>query len=179
MATTQTDSPRRQSQLAGNTALTMQLLISLVYERAKETDKEVVFVIDEARYIMQDAASLAFLETVFRHHRHAELTFDASSCSGWPVPWVTFLSDRLDRLDIGGLRHATDCSSESTHSQDDTQVQTETRDARMAGADDRFNSKLREAFGSSPFTRNTARDRKSESESAGREKVADADATPS
>jgi len=52
----------------------MQLLISLVYERAKETDKEVVFVIDEARYIMQDAASLAFLETVFRHHRHHDLS---------------------------------------------------------------------------------------------------------
>jgi hypothetical protein len=27
----------------------MELLITLVYERAKETDKEVVFVIDEAR----------------------------------------------------------------------------------------------------------------------------------
>ncbi len=36
---------------------------------------------------------------------------------------------------------------------DDTQVQTETRDARMTGggADNRFNSKLRQAFGSSPF----------------------------
>ncbi|MFB6090537.1 MAG: NADH-quinone oxidoreductase subunit B, partial [Halobellus sp.] len=36
---------------------------------------------------------------------------------------------------------------------DDTQVQTDTRDARMTGggADNRFNSKLREAFGSSPF----------------------------
>jgi type IV secretory pathway VirB4 component len=52
----------------------MQLLITLVYERAKETDQEVVFVIDEARYIMQDAASLSFLETVFRHHRHHDLS---------------------------------------------------------------------------------------------------------
>jgi type IV secretory pathway VirB4 component len=52
----------------------MQLLISLVYERAKVSEKEVVFYIDEARYIMQDAASLAFLETVFRHHRHHDLS---------------------------------------------------------------------------------------------------------
>ena len=36
---------------------------------------------------------------------------------------------------------------------DDSQVQTDTRDARMTGggADNRFNSKLRQAFGSSPF----------------------------
>ena len=33
-----------------------------------------MFYIDEARYIMQDAASLAFLETVFRHHRHHDLS---------------------------------------------------------------------------------------------------------
>ncbi len=52
----------------------MQLLITLVYERAKETDKEVVFVIDEARYLMQDAASLEYLEIVFRHHRHHDLS---------------------------------------------------------------------------------------------------------
>ena len=34
---------------------------------------------------------------------------------------------------------------------DDSQVLTDTRDARMTGEDNRFNSKLREAFGSSPF----------------------------
>ncbi|MFB6161728.1 MAG: NADH-quinone oxidoreductase subunit B, partial [Haloferacaceae archaeon] len=34
---------------------------------------------------------------------------------------------------------------------DPSEVGTETRDARIAGADDRFNSKLRNAFGSSPF----------------------------
>ena len=56
------------------TALTMQLLISLVYERAIVSEKEVVFYIDEARYLMQDAASLAFFETVFRHHRHHDLS---------------------------------------------------------------------------------------------------------
>jgi type IV secretory pathway VirB4 component len=49
-------------------------LISLVYERAKETDKEVVFVIDEARYLMKDAETLEYLETIFRHHRHHDLS---------------------------------------------------------------------------------------------------------
>ncbi|MFC7131417.1 VirB4 family type IV secretion system protein [Haloferax chudinovii] len=68
------DLAQQEGSVDSSTALTMQLLISLVYERAKETDKEVVFVIDEAQYIMQDAASLAFLETVFRHHRHHDLS---------------------------------------------------------------------------------------------------------
>ncbi|WP_435120152.1 VirB4 family type IV secretion system protein [Halolamina sp. C58] len=68
------DLAQQEGSVDSSTALTMQLLISLVYERAKVSDKEVVFVIDEARYIMQDAASLAFLETVFRHHRHHDLS---------------------------------------------------------------------------------------------------------
>ncbi|WP_236642358.1 VirB4 family type IV secretion system protein [Salinigranum halophilum] len=68
------DLGQQEGSLGGSTSLLMQLLISLVYERAKETTKEVVFVIDEARYIMQDAASLSFLETVFRHHRHHDLS---------------------------------------------------------------------------------------------------------
>ncbi|ELY41612.1 VirB4 family type IV secretion system protein [Natronorubrum sulfidifaciens] len=68
------DLAQQEGSLGGSTSLVMQLLISLVYERAKETDKEVVFVIDEARYIMQDAASLEYLEIVFRHHRHHNLS---------------------------------------------------------------------------------------------------------
>jgi len=68
------DLAQQEGSVNSSTALTMQLLISLVYERAKETDQEVVFYIDEARYLMQDAASLAFLETVFRHHRHHDLS---------------------------------------------------------------------------------------------------------
>ena len=68
------DLAQQEGSLGGSTSLVMQLLISLVYERAKETDKEVVFVIDEARYIMQDAASLEYLEIVFRHHRHHDLS---------------------------------------------------------------------------------------------------------
>ncbi len=68
------DLAQQEGRVDSGTALTMQLLISLVYERAKVSEKEVVFYIDEARYLMQDAASLAFLETVFRHHRHHNLS---------------------------------------------------------------------------------------------------------
>ncbi|WP_240479562.1 VirB4 family type IV secretion system protein [Haloprofundus marisrubri] len=68
------DFGQKDGSVGGSTSLIMQLLISLVYERAKETDKEIVFVIDEARYIMQDTATLQFLETVFRHHRHHDLS---------------------------------------------------------------------------------------------------------
>jgi len=68
------DLAQQEGSVDSSTALTMQLLISLVYERAKVSEKEVVFYIDEARYIMQDAASLSFLETVFRHHRHHDLS---------------------------------------------------------------------------------------------------------
>jgi type IV secretory pathway VirB4 component len=60
--------------IGGHTSLLMELLISLVYERAKETDKRVVFVIDEARYLMKDAATLDYLETIFRHHRNHDLS---------------------------------------------------------------------------------------------------------
>ena len=34
---------------------------------------------------------------------------------------------------------------------DSSKVGTETREARLSGQDNRFNSRLREAFGSSPF----------------------------
>ena len=68
------DLAQQGGSLGGQTSLLMELLISLVYERAKETDKEVVFVIDEARYLMKDSATLEYLETIFRHHRHHDLS---------------------------------------------------------------------------------------------------------
>jgi type IV secretory pathway VirB4 component len=68
------DLTQQGGQLGGHTSLLMELLISLVYERAKETAKEVVFVIDEARYLMKDRATLEYLETIFRHHRHHDLS---------------------------------------------------------------------------------------------------------
>jgi len=69
------DLAQQEGSVAGEsaTALTMQLLISLMYERAKAVE-EMVFVIDEARYALSYAPNLAFLETVFRHHRHHDLS---------------------------------------------------------------------------------------------------------
>lgn len=68
------DLQQRGGSIGGHTSLIMELLISLVYERAKESPKEVVFVVDEARYLMKDAATLEYLETIFRHHRHHDLS---------------------------------------------------------------------------------------------------------
>jgi len=67
------DLAQQEGSLGDSTSLVMQLLVTLVYERAKEVD-EVVFVIDEARYVLQEAANLEYLETVFRHHRHHDLS---------------------------------------------------------------------------------------------------------
>lgn len=57
-----------------DTSLTMQVLFNTVYERAKQTDKRVVFVIDEAHYLFDDSASVEFLETAVRHSRHHDLS---------------------------------------------------------------------------------------------------------
>ncbi|SEQ01207.1 VirB4 family type IV secretion system protein [Natrinema salaciae] len=51
----------------------MQLLLSTVYQQAKKTDKNVELAIDEAHYLFEDQANLDFLETAFRHQRHAGL----------------------------------------------------------------------------------------------------------
>lgn len=64
----------QQEGSGGGSGLMMQLLFSLVYERAKETPKDVIFLIDEARYLMRDATSLEFLGQRVRHSRH----FDTS-----------------------------------------------------------------------------------------------------
>lgn len=50
--------------------LMMKLVFSLVYERIKATPKNVIFLIDEAHYLMKDAESLQFLKTRSRHARH-------------------------------------------------------------------------------------------------------------
>ena len=68
------DLAQRGGSLGGHTSLLMELLISLVYERAKETEKQVVLVVDEARYLMSDSETLEYLETIFRHHRHHDLS---------------------------------------------------------------------------------------------------------
>ncbi|SNZ15345.1 hypothetical protein SAMN06269185_2463 [Natronoarchaeum philippinense] len=56
------------------TSLMMQVLFNAVYERAKGTEKNVIFAIDEAHYLMADATSLSFLETAVRHSRHYDLS---------------------------------------------------------------------------------------------------------
>lgn len=52
----------------------MQLLFDTVYERAKQTIKRVILVIDEAHYLMQNAGSLDWLERAYRHSRHHDLS---------------------------------------------------------------------------------------------------------
>lgn len=56
------------------TSLTMQVLFNAVYERAKQTDQRVLFVVDEAHYLLNDSASVEFLETAVRHSRHYDLS---------------------------------------------------------------------------------------------------------
>ncbi|MFD1648041.1 VirB4 family type IV secretion system protein [Haloarchaeobius litoreus] len=51
----------------------MQLLLTTVYQQAKRTDRNVELAIDEAHYLFEDRANLDFLETAFRHQRHAGL----------------------------------------------------------------------------------------------------------
>ena len=64
------------------TSLMMQVLFNAVYERAKGTDKRVVFAIDEAHYLMNDATSLEFLETAVRHSRHYDLSLQFITQTG-------------------------------------------------------------------------------------------------
>jgi hypothetical protein len=54
----------------------MTLLFSEVYQIAKETDKKVMFIIDEAHYLMKDAETLDFLTTAVRHSRHLDLSIN-------------------------------------------------------------------------------------------------------
>jgi type IV secretory pathway VirB4 component len=60
----------------------MQVLFNAVYERAKQTDKRVVFAIDEAHYLMNDATSLDFLETAVRHSRHYDISLQFITQTG-------------------------------------------------------------------------------------------------
>ena len=64
------------------TSLMMQVVFNAVYERAKETTQKVVFVIDEAHYLMDDATSLGFLETAVRHSRHYDISLQFVTQTG-------------------------------------------------------------------------------------------------
>jgi hypothetical protein len=49
----------------------MQLLLSSIYQQTKRTEKNVEVIIDEAHYLFNDTANLAFLNQIARHQRHA------------------------------------------------------------------------------------------------------------
>jgi type IV secretory pathway VirB4 component len=64
------------------TSLMMQVLFKAVYERAKQVDERVVFVIDEAHYLLNETSSLEFLETAVRHSRHYDLSIQFVTQTG-------------------------------------------------------------------------------------------------
>jgi type IV secretory pathway VirB4 component len=66
----------RQQEASGSPGMMMQLLFEQVYQRAKETSKNVMFAIDEAHMIIKDAESLDFLEQAIRHSRHYNLSIN-------------------------------------------------------------------------------------------------------
>jgi hypothetical protein len=53
--------------------LMMQILLSRVYEMAKQTDDNVVVYIDEAHMMLKDERTASYLEKVVRHSRHENL----------------------------------------------------------------------------------------------------------
>ena len=54
--------------------LMIQQMMTAVNERAKTTNKRIVFSIDESKYLTQNAANLQFLEQQVRHSRHYDLS---------------------------------------------------------------------------------------------------------
>ncbi|WP_232700638.1 VirB4 family type IV secretion system protein [Halobacterium wangiae] len=66
----------------GETSLLMQVLFNAVYERAKQTSKRVVFVIDEAHYLLSEDGARSFLETAVRHSRHYDLSLQFLTQTG-------------------------------------------------------------------------------------------------
>jgi hypothetical protein len=57
----------------GKQSFIMQLLLSTLYQQAKNMESKVEIIIDEAHYLFNDSANLAFLNQIARHQRHAEL----------------------------------------------------------------------------------------------------------
>lgn len=65
-----------QGEGSGKRGLMMYLILSKVYDHAKQTDDKVFFCIDEAHYLTKDSESLEFLEQVVRHSRHSFLSIN-------------------------------------------------------------------------------------------------------
>jgi len=57
----------------GKQSFIMQLLLSTLYQQAKNMEAKVEIIIDEAHYLFNDDANLAFLNQIARHQRHAGL----------------------------------------------------------------------------------------------------------
>jgi len=55
----------------GKQSFIMQLLLSSIYQQSKRTHRNVEVIIDEAHYLFDDTANLAFLNQIARHQRHA------------------------------------------------------------------------------------------------------------
>ncbi|MFB6186776.1 MAG: transfer complex protein, partial [Halobacteriaceae archaeon] len=74
----------QQEGMRGRTdmSLLMQVLFNIIYERAKATSKNVIFVIDEAHYLLHDSQALEFLETAVRHSRHYDLSIQFVTQTG-------------------------------------------------------------------------------------------------
>ena len=68
------DLNRAEGNMGDKEALTMQLLIEQVYEMAKRRDERVVIAMDEFRYLMNESMNLSFLNTLYRHQRHHEIS---------------------------------------------------------------------------------------------------------
>lgn len=68
------DLEQQESSKGGGSGLMMQLLFQIIYERAKASEKEVIFIIDEAQYMLKDGASLEFLSQRVRHARHFDMS---------------------------------------------------------------------------------------------------------
>jgi hypothetical protein len=65
-----------QQEGSGDLGLMMNLLFAEVYQIAKESDKNVLFAIDEAHYLMKDAKTMEYLDRVVRHSRHINLSIN-------------------------------------------------------------------------------------------------------
>ncbi|SEP31650.1 hypothetical protein SAMN05216388_10813 [Halorientalis persicus] len=68
------DLKQQESTNTSGGSLMLQILFSLVYERAKEVPDNVIMVIDEAHYLMSDETSMDYLKTRVRHARHYDMS---------------------------------------------------------------------------------------------------------
>lgn len=66
----------KQREASSKTGLMMHLLLHEVYEEAQRTDKKLLFAIDEAHMLLDNAESLDYLEHVVRHSRHYDMSIN-------------------------------------------------------------------------------------------------------